>query len=330
MMNLGITVPLSGVPVRDLHRVIAPLLQEGVTELWSSETAEFDAFSPLVAVAQHAAPSRVGTAIAGVHLRGPALLAMETAGLLAATPTQTRVALGLGVGSEAIVKRWNGLPFERHIAKMEATIEFVKSAVSGHKVSSEYLGVTGFQLAAGDLSDRLEIVVAALRPRMLQLAAECGTGAVTNWLTATDMAAVRAVVASAGAPDEFDLIVRVPVFVTDNPEDYTDKVNRSITTYLNVPTYADFQRWLGHGAAFDEMWEAWDSGDRKASLSAVPQHLASGLLVVGDESHVANGLASFYSNGATTVVPAILPWGDVHEQVERLGAVLATLTASGR
>ena len=48
---------------------------------------------------------------------------------------------------------------------------------------------------------------------------------------------------------------------------------RAIATYLNVPVYAAFHEWLGRGDELGPMWSAWKSGDRKAAIEEIPDHL---------------------------------------------------------
>src|ERR1700733_9243908 len=90
-------MPLTG--QRDL---VAALPDLGYTDAWSSEVNGHDAFTPLALAAQWtskpgAGPDegglRLGTAVANIYTRGPALLAMSGATLAALAPR----GLGLGI-----------------------------------------------------------------------------------------------------------------------------------------------------------------------------------------------------------------------------------------
>ena len=54
-----------------------------------------------------------------------------------------------------------------------------------------------------------------------------------------------------------------------------------IAAYLNVGVYAEFHRWLGRGPELTPMWEAWQAGDRKAALAAIPDSVVDDLVVHG-------------------------------------------------
>src|SRR5262245_50377016 len=165
-MSLGLTIPLDA-PLAEHARLYDTLLEAGYEEFWTSETAAFDAFTPAVHAAALAPGARLGTAIAGVFQRGPALLAMSAAGLADAAPG--RFSLGIGSASPVIVSQWNGIPYERPVRRVRATVEFLRSALSGAKTDSAALGVRGFRLERPPATPP-PILVAALRPAMLRLA----------------------------------------------------------------------------------------------------------------------------------------------------------------
>ena len=80
--------------------------------------------------------------------------------------------LGLGASSNVIVERWNGIPFRRPLAKVEETVEYLRTVLAGER------GTGGFKLASPP-DESVPIVLAALRDRMLGLAARVADGAFT-------------------------------------------------------------------------------------------------------------------------------------------------------
>ena len=75
----GITLPLRSLPLPEQRDIVAALPDLGYTDAWSAELNGADAFTPLALVAQWTDRLRLGTAIAGIFTRGPALLAMNAA-----------------------------------------------------------------------------------------------------------------------------------------------------------------------------------------------------------------------------------------------------------
>src|SRR5690349_17621880 len=97
----GLTVPLIGVPLIAHEPLLSELAASGWTDLWTSEVAGFDAFTPLALASVWAPAMRLGTAIAPAYTRGPGLLAMTAAALAEAAPG--RFLLGVGSSSPVIV-----------------------------------------------------------------------------------------------------------------------------------------------------------------------------------------------------------------------------------
>src|SRR3984893_9413808 len=187
----GITLPLRGMPLPAQRDIVAALPDLGYTDAWSAEMNGWDAFTPLALVAQWSTRLRLGTTIAGIYTRGPALLAMNAATL--ATLAPGRFVLGIGVSSAVIVEQWNGIPLVKPYQRSRDTLRFLRAALAGEKVTEEYetFSVRGFRMAQGPEA-RAARALAALRPGMVALAASLADGAITNWLSPGDVAAVRA------------------------------------------------------------------------------------------------------------------------------------------
>ena len=70
-----------------------------------------------------------------------------------------------------------------------------------------------------------------------------------------------------------------------------------IAAYLNVGVYAAFHRWLGRGAELEPMWEAWQAGDRKAALAAIPDEVVDALVVHGSYDECRAHVGRYVANG---------------------------------
>ena len=82
----GFTFPLEGVPLSEHRAVLQEAERLGYTDAWTAEVDGHDAFVPLALAAAWTEKIRLGTAIANVFTRGPALLAMEAAAMADAAP----------------------------------------------------------------------------------------------------------------------------------------------------------------------------------------------------------------------------------------------------
>lgn len=302
MGRWGITLPLTGVPVLQHRALVGELADLGYTDVWSAETTGTDAFTPLALAAQWSDSIRLGTAITPVYTRGPALLAMSAA--TAAEVSGGRFVLGIGSSSPAIVNRWNATEFSEPFKRTRDTLRFLKAALAGEKVDEQYdtFTVRGFRLERKP-ERKVPIMLAALRPNMLRLAAKEADGAITNWLGAGDVAKVR------GELGDAELAARIFVCPTEDADAARALGRMLISSYLTVPAYAAFHDWLGRGEALAPMHEAWAAGDRKAANKLVPDEVVDDLVVHGSVEQCREKVARYQANGVDTPIIALLPTG---------------------
>jgi len=315
---LGVSVPLGG-PLGAQRERIRELASWGYTDLWSAESSGVDGFTPLALAAAWEPDVRLGTAIIPIYTRGPATLAQSAAALAQAAPG--RFALGIGTSSDVIVERWNGVPFVEPYRRARDTLRFLRAALTGEKVTAAYdtFEIKGFRLAVGEPPDPpVSLLLAALRPQMLRLAAREADGAIINWLSATDTVRVAGVVRDV-APDA-EIVARL--FVCPNPDRAAvlPEAKRMLAGYLSVAVYRAFHVWLGREAMLTPFWERWDSRDRAGALKQIPDELVEEIIINGTPSECRAHIARYVANGVTTPVLAVLPFGglDAHEGYRQL------------
>jgi probable F420-dependent oxidoreductase len=298
----GLTIPLTGVPLTEHADIIRALPDLGYTDVWSAETNGTDAFTPLALAAAWEPTLRLGTAIVPVYTRGPALIAMSAAALEAAAPG--RFVLGLGASSPVIVGNWNGIPFEEPYQRSRDVLRAVRTALSGGRVDAEFDSFTikRFKLEQPPAQPP-KIVLAALRPQMLRLAGREADGAILNWLASTDVARCTAAIGNADA----EVVARIFVCPTEDP-DFARNIGRLlISTYLTVPAYAAFHDWLGRGEVLRPMHEAWAAGDRQGAAAAIPDEVVDALVVHGSPQACREHVQAYVQAGVHTPVIALLP-----------------------
>jgi probable F420-dependent oxidoreductase len=297
----GITLPLPGINLPGHREIVETLESLGYTDAWSAEMNGIDAFTPLALAAGWTRELRLGTAIAGIYTRGPALLAMTAATIAGLAPG--RFVLGVGTSSQVIVEQWNGIELARPYQRARDTLRFLRAALAGEKVSHEYetFTINGFRLD-NPPDPPPGLALAALRPGMVGLAAAEAGAAITNWLAPSDVAMVRA-----AAGDDCELIARIFVCPTTDAEAARAIGRRLIAAYMTVPVYAAFQAWLGRGAAFKPMQDAWAAGDRRGAVALIPDGVVDELVVHGAPQACRERLAQYREQGLNTPVVAITP-----------------------
>lgn len=308
----GITLPLTDLSLPDHRKIISEMADLGYTDAWSAEHSGADAFVPLALAGEWGPSLRLGTAIVPAFTRGPAVMAQSAATMAEAAPG--RFVLGIGASSPAIVQAWNGIPFEEPFKRTRDMLRFVKTALTGEKVTETYdtFAIKGFRLERPPEVPPA-VVLAALRPGMLRLAAAEADGAITNWLSAEDVRQVREVVGP-----ETELIARIFVCVTEDAEKARAIGRRMISSYLTVPVYAKFHEWLGRGDLIEEMGRLWASGDRKAANAVIPDEVVDQLILHGSAEECRAKIRAYVENGLDTPVIAALPTLEPEELVRAL------------
>lgn len=181
-MRWGMTVPLSGVSLAEHAAVYSALADAGFTDVWSAEVAGTDAFTPLTLAAAWEPRLRLGTAIAPVFTRGPGLLAMTAAALAETAPG--RFQFGIGASSPVVSGDWNAADFVKPFARSRDMLRFLRAALAGEMVDEQFetFRVRRFRLERPPATPP-QIMLAALRPQMLRLAAAEADGVILNWLS---------------------------------------------------------------------------------------------------------------------------------------------------
>ena len=116
MERWGLTIPLDGVPLSAHGELLQEAERLGYTDAWTMEVDGLDAFVPAAIAGASTDKLRIGTAIANVFTRGPALLAQSAAAVAEVAPG--RFCLGIGSSSPAIVENWNGVPLRRPLSRI--------------------------------------------------------------------------------------------------------------------------------------------------------------------------------------------------------------------
>jgi probable F420-dependent oxidoreductase len=299
----GLTIPLAGIPLPDQAALLRGAVEAGFTDLWSAEVAGTDAFTPLALASVWAPRARLGTAVAPVFTRGPGLLAMSAAALAEAAPG--RFALGIGASSPVVVRDWNAVSYVDPYRRARDVLRFLRRALAGETVDEAYetFAVRRFRLERPP-EQPPPVLLAALRPGMLRLAVAEADGVILNWLAADDLPRVLSELTGRG-PD-FEVAARIFVCPTEDAEYARNVGRRLVATYLTVPAYAAFHKWLGRGEALAPMWHAWQAGDRRAAAASLPAEVIDALLVHGSPRSCAEQVARYVAAGVQTPVIALV------------------------
>ncbi|MFI7504546.1 LLM class flavin-dependent oxidoreductase [Streptomyces sp. NPDC049687] len=154
----------------------------GMDICWVAEAWGAEAPSPLGYLAARTERMLLGSAIIQLATRTP--MAIARAAITLSNISEGRFLLGLGPSGPQVIEGLHGVPFARPLSRMRETVEIVRQAAMGEKIS--YSG-REFQIPLPDgegrpmrLSMRAEhdipIYLATLSPKMLHLTGQIADG----------------------------------------------------------------------------------------------------------------------------------------------------------
>jgi len=313
-MPTDIALTALAVPLPEFHAIAREAETRGYRTAWVGEASGTEAIVLSTLIATHTSTLRIANGVIPVQTRTPIVYGQAAATLGHLAPG--RFALGLGLSSEIIVGQWHGLPFSPSVQQMREAIQIIRTAASGERVNFEgkFYRLKNFRLAIPAPTPAPRIYIAALGPRMCELAGEVADGVLLNWIPPAAVAAsVRHVEAGAKRANrrlaDVDVSVYVRTCVTDERPSVREALARDITGYAIVNAYARFFEECGFAAEVEAVNRAWQAGDRAGAVKGISERVLDGLGAIGTAEACREQIAAFARAGVTPVVLPFAPPG---------------------
>lgn len=267
--RIGVWTDPDVLPIADALSFASRVEQLGYGTLWVPESAGREPFSLVGLLAGGTSSIGLGTAI--VSIWGHDAQSTRMAALTLQEATGGRFTLGLGVSHLHLAQKLRGHVYERPLTHMREYLEAYRAA--------KYKG----PMPAG-MPEPL-LILAALRERMLTLAATAADGAFPYLVTTGRVTWIREVLdlaaTMAGRDERPILAVSLPVVLETDPVAARSAARQYLMPYLRTPNYQT----------------AWAEQGFEA--------------------------ADWEQPGSDRLVDAMVAWGDVDALRARLGEVLA-------
>ncbi len=282
-LRLDTSAPLEPSELTDLARRAE---ERGYESVWIPEGNGRDCTTQLAAIGAVTNRINLGTGILPVFTRTATLLAMTAGGVDAIS--QGRFILGLGTGHKNSVEQTQGTAFERPVTRLKETVQAVRSLMRGETVDLEgrAFSLKGSSLGFKPFRADIPIYLAALGPKMMELAGEVADGALMTWANPDYLKVAKEHIAigakRAGRnPDDIDLACYVRVAVEEDMDLLRPTLQVEIARYCSRPFYRAYFRQAGFQDESDAISNAWARGDPKAAAAAVTDQMARSLSVFG-------------------------------------------------
>ncbi len=262
---------------------------QGFASYWLPQIFGLDAITTLAIVGRDVPRIELGTAVVPTYPRHPAMLASQA--LTTAAASGGRFTLGIGLSHQIVVEMMWGLSYDKPARHMREYLAILLPMMRDGNVS-----FTGETLTANSplmVTDRqpVPVMIAALAPRMLELAGGTADGTIT-WMTGPNTLAdyiVPSINAAAARADKPTPRVgaSLPVMITSDADAARTRAANDFQVYGTLPSY-------------------------KAMLDKEGVDGPADVAIVGDEGTVGKAVQSIVDAGVTDFVAA--EFGTTEEQ----------------
>lgn len=309
--RIALTLPM-GPDIQDSITLVEWAEAQGnIDDVWFSDAMAPDSLTMVAAVAPYAQRMRVGVAVTPVYTRTPAVFAATATVLAQLLPG--RFVLGLGSSSETIMERFNGIKLTKPLTRVKETAIIVRSMLAGERsdFALKTLSSRGYRQAA--LQEPPPIYLAALRPKMIEMAAEYGDGVVFNlWprkalprmMEHLEIGAKRA----GKRVEEIEIVNRFLCMVTDDVEAARAQFRLHYTPYYANPVYNDFLKWAGYKDEAEGVLAGWAARDRELSTGSLTDEIIDSVAIIGTADEVHDRIRGYADAGIhTSIISPIGP-----------------------
>ena len=330
-MRVGMMLNYSGGFTETVSE-LADFERAGLQIVFVPEAYSFDAVSQLGFIAARTTTVEIASGIFQLYSRTPALTAMTAAGL--DFVSGGRFTLGIGASGPQVIEGWHGVPYDAPVGRTREIIEICRMVWRRERV--EYQGKhytlplpagqgTGLgkplKLINHPVRERIPVVVAALGPKNVALAAELAEGwqpifyfpekAALTWDAALAEGTAKRDKATLGP---LDVIAAAPLAIGDDVTHLRDLMRPALALYIGgmgargKNFYHDLACRYGYEREADQIQEAYLAGRKDEAAALVPAELVEKTSLIGPHGYVKERLAVYRESGVTTLnVTALSP-----------------------
>jgi F420-dependent oxidoreductase-like protein len=210
---------------------------DGLASVWMSNIFGLDALTALAVAGAQVPGIELGTAVVPTYPRHPGVLAQQA--LTASLAVGGRLTLGIGLSHEIVIKHMYGLDFARPARHMSEYLSVLLPLLGGEP--ADFTGETLEGHLGLSVPGTVPVLLAALAPRMLQLAGSRTAGTIT-WMTGPAtirdhiIPQITAAATAAGRPAP-RIVCMLPVCVTSDAAAARARAAEVFAVYGQLPSY---------------------------------------------------------------------------------------------
>ena len=326
-MRIGLGINYAG-GFKEVAAEVADLERAGLDIVFVPEAYSYDAVSGLGYLAAKTDRVQLASGILQLYTRTPTLTAMTAAGL--DYVSDGRYILGLGASGPQVIEGFHGVPYDAPIGRTREVVEICRKVWRRERLEHQgkYYNVplpagqgTGLgkslKLINHPVRDRIPVLLAALGPKNVQLAAEVAEGWQPIFFLPEKAQDVWGESLAAGTAKRdpklgtLDVYAGPALAIGDNVEPLREFVKPHLALYIGgmgakgKNFYHTLATKYGYGAEADRIQELYLAGKKEEAAKVVPDDLVRDISLIGSVGFVKERVAAFREAGVTVlnVVP---------------------------
>jgi F420-dependent oxidoreductase-like protein len=341
-MRIGMSLNYAGGFAETVSE-LADYEKAGLDIVFVPEAYSFDAVSQLGFIAAKTERLQIASGILQLYSRTPTLTAMTAAGL--DYVSGGRFVLGIGASGPQVIEGWHGVPYDAPVGRTREIIEICRSVWRRDRL--QYAGRhytiplppdqgTGLgkalKLINHPVRERIPIVVAALGPKNVEMAAELAEGWEPIFYFPEKAARVWGTPLAAGAARRdpaigpLDVVAQAGLAIGADVTGYRELGRPMLALYIGGMGargrnfYYDLAVRFGYESEAAAIQDAYLAGRKDEAAALVPASLLAGTSLIGPRSLVAERVEAMRESGVTTlnVTPLAATHADRVELIEQV------------
>ena len=336
-MKIGLGINYAG-GFKEVVAEVAELEKAGLDVVFVPEAYSFDAVSALGYLAAATQRVELASGILQLYTRTPTLTAMTAAGL--DYVSDGRYILGLGASGPQVIEGFHGVQYDSPIGRTREVIDICRRVWRRERLefSGDHYNIplpagqgTGLgkplKLINHPVRERIPVLLAALGPKNVELAAEIAEGWQPIFYLPEKADRVWGSALAAGqakrdpALGQLDIYAGPALAIGDNVEGLREFIKPHVALYIGgmgakgKNFYHNVATKYGYGAEADRIQELYLAGDKEGAAKVVPDELVRDISLIGSREFVKERVAAFRESGVTVL--NVVPLGsDTAERVK--------------
>jgi F420-dependent oxidoreductase-like protein len=341
-VKIGLGINYAG-GFKEVVAEVADLEKAGLDVVFVPEAYSFDAISALGYLAAATERVELASGVLQLYTRTPTLTAMTAAGL--DYVSDGRYILGLGASGPQVIEGFHGVPYDSPIGRTREVVEICRQVWRRERLAYQGKHYTiplpegqgtglgkSLKLINHPVRERIPVLLAALGPKNVELAAEIAEGWQPIFYLPEKAKDVWGDALTAGYAKRdaslppMDIYAGPALAIGDNVDGMREFIKPHIALYIGgmgakgKNFYHNVATKYGYGAEADRIQELYLAGDKEGAAKVVPDELVRDISLIGSREFVKERVAAFREAGVTVlnVVPMGATTADRVKLIEEL------------